>query len=86
MFTFLWNGKVEKLKNKILYSPKYEEPLGITNLAIHDMVLKITWVKRSLNNAELKLNIIDNKQLGYIGHLFGKCNFKKEDVKEGENI
>ncbi len=50
------------------------------------MVLKITWVKRSLNNAELKLNIIDNKQLGYIGHLFGKCNFKKEDVKEGENI
>ncbi len=45
------------------------------------MALKITWVKRFLNNTEL--NIFVNAQLGDIGDLFWKCNLKKADVKEG---
>ena len=46
----VWNGKPDKIKREILYCSKEDGSLKVINISKFIDALKITWVKRFLEN------------------------------------
>ena len=49
LFRFLWNNKNDKIKRYLLYNDYYEGGLKMPHLLSFNHAMKVTWVKRYLD-------------------------------------
>ena len=80
IFNYMWNNKPDRIKRSIMYSPKFEGGLKVTNLTTQNKSLKISWIIRMKDNPAWEVFV--TKQLGEIGELFWECNLHQSDTKE----
>ena len=53
LFTFLWDGKPDKMRRSLAKQKLINGGIGMTDLALFDRALKLTWIRR-LFKEELK--------------------------------
>ena len=83
LFTFLWNGKKDKIKRSEMINDYEDGGLKMLNLKFFSRSLKFTWIQKYLNDeSHEKWKVFaDNyylKQLG--GKLIFSCNLRKDDI------
>jgi hypothetical protein len=78
LFQFIWHKKPERIKRHILYGPKEEGGVNMTNLEIKNYALKIAWVKRITqnNHSPPSWTIFVTKHFRELGNKFWECNLK----------
>ena len=77
MYNFLWNGKPEKIKRDIL-TGDYEKGLKMIDINIFIKSLKVSWLKRIIeNNGILNKLYLQNLQ-PFGGKLLFECKFSKK--------
>jgi hypothetical protein len=84
LFQFIWHKKPERIKRHILYGPKEEGGVNMTNLEIKNYALKIAWVKRITqnNHSPPSWTIFVTKLFKELGNKFWECNLKHTYLKE----
>ena len=82
MYTFIWEGKPDKIKRKILIQEYEKGGLKMIELKTFIKSLKISWIKRILETAETSMfsQIYLSKLKHYGGKLFFRCNFAEKEV------
>ena len=90
MYSFLWNGKPDKVKRSSLIQTYDKGGLKMIDIDKFIQAQKITWIKRILdpNNKNI-LNEIYLHRLNKFGRaLFFECNFSERDILRNfkENI
>ncbi|MCW4346095.1 MAG: reverse transcriptase domain-containing protein, partial [Candidatus Thiodiazotropha endolucinida] len=85
MFNFIWDGKPEKIKRETLIKDYDKGGLKMIDLRTFIMSLKISWLKRMLDNDKNKLykHIYMSELKPYGGKLFFESNYSEKDI---ENI
>ena len=81
LFNFIWNYKPDKIKRSSLTAPIDKGGADMINVAVQNKALKITWVKRLLDDSNAYWKILVHNQLPETGEYLWNCNFCKEDVK-----
>ncbi len=81
IFNFLWNGKPDRIKRRILYNTKENGGLSIPNFKMINIAAKITWVKRYLAAEDDKIwkVLVDISLQKYGGAFFLYCNISPHD-------
>ena len=81
-FTFLWDGKGDKIKHDIMISEYEDGGLKMIDIRLFTQALKISWVKKYLNKGnEAKWKFFFNVQLRDLGgDIIFKGNLHKKDM------
>ena len=77
---YFWNGARPKIKIDILSLSKQQAGLGLTDLQLRSMALKISWIQILRQDVKLA-NIVYYNLGNTIKELIWKCNLLPEDVK-----
>ena len=83
-YHFLWNGKGDKIKRKVMINEQGNGGLKMIDLCSFNKSLKTTWVKRYLdttNSGKWKL-LFDMELKKYDCQSFFRCNLNVRDTKE----
>ena len=82
MYSFLWNGKPEKVKRKILIQNYDKGGLKMIDIDKFIQAQKISWIKQIFDpNNKTALNEIYHQRLSQFGGaLLFECNFSKNDI------
>ena len=83
-YHFLWNGKGDKIKRKVMINEPGKGGLKMIDLCTFNKSLKTTWVKKYLdttNNGKWKL-LFDMELKKYDCQGFFRCNLNVSDTKE----
>ena len=87
-YQFLWNGKRDKIKRNILINDYPNGGLRMLDIAYFNKALKITWIKKYLDNENQgKWKIFLNRELKNQGNeLILISNLSKKDMAKCLNI
>ena len=83
-YYFLWNGKCDKIKRKVMINEPGNGGLKMIDLCSFNKSLKTTWVKKYLdttNNGKWKL-LFDDELKNYSCENLFRCNLNVKDAKE----
>ena len=83
-YYFLWNGKGDKIKRKVMINESGNGGLKMIDLCSFNKSLKTTWVKKYLdttNNGKWKL-LFDDELKNYSCENLFRCNLNVNDAKE----
>ena len=83
-YYFLWNGKGDKIKRKVMINEPGNGGLKMIDLCSFNKSLKTTWVKKYLdttNNGKWKL-LFDDELKNYSCENLFRCNLNVKDAKE----
>ncbi len=83
MYTFLWNGKKDRIKRKTIIAEYEKGGLKMPHYPTFCESLKISWVRRYLTttNDVIWKTIIDEKTCG-LGFFLWECNINQADCKK----
>ena len=83
LYTFLWNGKNDKIKRTEIINNYSDGGLRMLDLKTFSRSLKFTWIQKYLNNKNNeKWKIFFDYHLSrYGGPFIFSCNISKEDIK-----
>ena len=84
MYTFLWNGKPEKIKRKTLIQNYEKGGLKMIDIDRFIQAQKINWIKRLFEpNIKTTLKEVYTQRLSKFGNaLLFECNFNENDISK----
>lgn len=79
IFEFVWGKKPDKIKRDIMKLPKDQGGIGVPDIILKDLSLKVTWIKRIMS-ADNTWNVMIQNKIPVNFELFLQMNMSTTDV------